>query len=89
MEVAGTSIPPNLSPKFASQYLREQHGIGRKPSTLAVLRSTGGGPRFCRDGRVVLYPIAELDRWAKEQLTEPVATTAELTAVRCAKLATL
>ena len=68
----------NLPTKEASVHLKERHGIQRKPSTLAKLRCVGGGPRFRRDGRLVVYPVLELDTWAREQLSPLVALTAEL-----------
>ena len=73
-----TELPNNLPGKEASAYLKRVHGIQRKPSTLAKLRCVGGGPRFRRDGRLVVYPVSELDAWAREQLSPIVASTAEL-----------
>lgn len=34
---------------------------------LANFRLEGKGPRFCRFGRRIYYPIDELDRWARQQ----------------------
>ncbi len=49
----------------ASQYLKDQYGIDRKSTTLAKLACLGGGPRFEHAGRVPLYPVSELDAWAR------------------------
>jgi hypothetical protein len=35
-------------------------------SFLAKKRCTGGGPRFCKIGRRVLYDIADLDEFAEQ-----------------------
>lgn len=67
-----------LKRKAASEYLREQHGIIRKPNTLAKLATTGGGPKFRKDGRFPVYSPAELDRWVEQQLSPLVASTSEL-----------
>lgn len=39
------------------------------PRTLEKYRVTGGGPRFRRFGRRIVYSIEDLDRWADEQPT--------------------
>jgi predicted DNA-binding transcriptional regulator AlpA len=44
----------------AAAYLR----VSR--SFLAKKRCTGGGPRFCKIGRRVLYDIADLDAYADQ-----------------------
>ncbi len=50
--------------------------IGIAPSTLNKLRLTGGGPRYRKIGRRVVYPITELDAWLAEQLR---SSTSEVT----------
>ena len=42
--------------------------------TLERLRLRGDGPRYCKIGRRVVYPQAELDSWV---LTRLVASTSE------------
>lgn len=37
--------------------------IGLSPSTLAKLRLTGGGPRYIKLGRAVIYDPADLETW--------------------------
>lgn len=66
-----------LSRNEASGYLKDEHGIARKPSTLAKLACVGGGPKFRRDGRRPLYAQEDLDAWADATLTPPAASTAE------------
>lgn len=37
--------------------------IGLSPSTLAKLRLTGGGPRYIKLGRTVVYDPADVEAW--------------------------
>ena len=62
----------------AANYLRENYGIIRKPTTLAKLAVIGGGPKFQRAGRIPLYTLAELDVWAASILSPLVSSTSEL-----------
>ena len=64
----------------ASRYLNDAWGISRTPKTLAKLAVVGGGPMFRMDGRFPLYETAALDAWARERLSEPKRSTAELQA---------
>lgn len=41
--------------------------LGLSASTLNKLRVTGGGPRFMKLGRRVLYDVADLEKWAVER----------------------
>jgi hypothetical protein len=59
----------------ASAYLLAQHGIRRKPATLATLRSRGGGPPFRKVGRDVIYEAADLDAWAAKVKSGPLTST--------------
>lgn len=52
----------------ASEYLRHAHGVEIKPTTLAKLASTGGGPKFYKFGRSVLYDRDFLDDWVRSRL---------------------
>ena len=70
-------LPGNLSRSEASKYLRERHGIRRTEATLAKLACVGGGPKYRKDGRLVVYPPPELDVWAEGQLSGLMASTAE------------
>ena len=68
---------PNLTPSEASDRLNEQHGIKRKPVTLAKLRCLGGSPPYFKAGRSILYPQDDLDDWAKELLGDIQTSTSE------------
>lgn len=75
-------LPPRLRKgRFngfeAHEYLQEVHGIPVAPATLAKWRSVGGGPKFQKFGRAVLYPRSELDAWAIAKLSKPLANTSE------------
>ncbi|REJ79722.1 MAG: helix-turn-helix domain-containing protein [Acidobacteria bacterium] len=41
--------------------------LGLSPATLETMRSRGGGPRFSKLGRRVVYRREELDRWLEER----------------------
>ena len=51
-----------LSVKGASNY------TGLSCSTLNKLRCSGGGPRFAKIGRRVMYNVADLDTWLEQHL---------------------
>jgi hypothetical protein len=57
----------NLLPKEAADRLRTTTG------TLANLRCAGGGPRYLKLGRRVLYPVVELEKWEQQQLRSHTA----------------
>lgn len=59
----------------ASAYLLAQHGIRRKPATLATLRNRGGGPPFHKMARDVIYEPADLDAWAAKVKSGPLMST--------------
>lgn len=67
--------PTRMRGKQASQYLETKFGIVRTPSTLAKLRSTGGGPLFQKCNRWPLYRPQDLDAWAKQLLSPPMRST--------------
>jgi hypothetical protein len=62
----------------ASAYLLAQHGIKRAATTLATLRTRGGGPPFRKAGRDVIYEAADLDSWAGRIKSPAVGSTSEL-----------
>lgn len=51
--------------------------IGLKKTTLQTYRSRGGGPRFVKAGRRVLYKLEELRAWMDARL---VTNTSECVA---------
>ncbi len=58
----------NLNRCEASDYLRDVYGIQLAPATLAKMITTGGGPRYFKANRSPLYPLDELDAWARRRL---------------------
>jgi len=58
--VAAPSAPRYLTNGEAAAFLR------LSPRTLEKLRVLGGGPRFRKFGRRVLYAMADLEAWADE-----------------------
>jgi hypothetical protein len=63
-----TNSIKRLTRKEASAYLLEKYNIHRSVGTLATLASRGGSPRFQNEGRLALYEISELDKWAQALL---------------------
>lgn len=60
--------PERSESKPVGPYLRAPEAAlysGLSVATLAKLRSVGGGPRFFRRGRMVLYTRAQLDEWCQ------------------------
>lgn len=61
----------------ASVYLVEKHGVPAAKKTLDKLAVVGGGPLMTYAGRIPLYHVDDLDRWAHSRLSSPVASTTE------------
>jgi hypothetical protein len=57
---------PFMPPEAATEYLLNQWGIRRSVQSLATYRcrSRGGGPRYRKAGRDVLYGPDDLDAYA-------------------------
>ena len=71
---------PRLRRSEVPAYLMEKHGIPIAFATLNKLASVGGGPAMQYSGRSPLYHVDDLDRWANERLSKPVASTSEKSA---------
>ncbi len=69
MTQAATTVPPmrDASPGPASRYLSNDEAasfLKLSPRTLEKQRVTGGGPKFRKFGRRVVYAIEDLESWA-------------------------
>ena len=60
----------------ASVYLKEIWGLEYSPRTLAKLACIGGPPMEYA-GRFPLYTDGNLDTWASEKISPPVASTSQ------------
>jgi hypothetical protein len=76
-----TMRPPRLVAGDAIRYLLEQHGIPVAKATLKTWAWRGGGPGYQKSGPRRLYPVEQLDEWAKRRLSPVVASTSELTSL--------
>ena len=65
------------NPKAAAKYLLEKWGIEIAPRTLANKRWSGGGPRFYRANRQIIYGDDHLDEYAIEVLGQPLSSTSD------------
>jgi hypothetical protein len=72
------SSPKYLRRKPAASYLNDTWGVPTAASTLAKLAVIGGGPTFHSAGRIPLYEIEELDRFAKVKLGKPRRSTSDV-----------
>ncbi|WP_414899364.1 hypothetical protein [Rhizobium cremeum] len=68
---------PRLRRSEVPGYLFEKHGIPIAVATLNKMATTGGGPAMRYAGRIPLYDVEDLDRWAEQRLTNPVGSTSE------------
>lgn len=60
-----TSLDPQIAP-VPRRYLDVRAAatyVGGSKSTLDKLRVCGGGPRFIRMGRRIVYDVRDLDAW--------------------------
>ncbi|MDB5971127.1 MAG: hypothetical protein JWQ90_3577 [Hydrocarboniphaga sp.] len=65
--------PPQLVTKQPSRYLTNDEAaefLRLSPRTMEKQRVIGGGPRFRKFGRRVLYAIEDLEAWASSRSFE-------------------
>lgn len=65
-----------LNREGAALYLRNK-GLPCASSTLSKLASIGGGPKFRKFSRNVVYLPAELDEWICSRLSGPKSSTCD------------
>jgi hypothetical protein len=68
------SWPEWLNRTEASDYLKNRFGIRLKPCALARHAVNGTGPVFFKDGRRVVYAIADLNAWALVRMRRCTST---------------
>ena len=66
-----------LTRREAVQYLRDELGVKRSYGHLCKLATVGGGPKYRRLGRNVLYNPIDLRDWVKKSISDPVSSTSE------------
>jgi hypothetical protein len=60
-----------ITRRFAAKYVRDTYGVRCSEKWLAKLAVTGGGPRYWKDGRAVLYRRDALDAWVDGRISGP------------------
>lgn len=60
----------NLKPAEAAERLRVS------PNTLKCWRMTGGGPRYLKLGRMVLYPVREIEAFERSHMMNATTVAA-------------
>jgi hypothetical protein len=66
-----------ISRRFAAKYVREAWGMRCSEKWLAKLVVTGGGPRYWKNGRAVLYRRDALDAWVSRRDSRPWASSSD------------
>lgn len=70
--------PIYLTRPRAAAYVRDNFGVRCSEKWLAKLAVTGGGPRFWKDGRSVLYRTYDLDAWVAQRIRGPFPSSSAL-----------
>ncbi len=73
--------PPFVRRREAGAYLVSKYGFGSN-RTLAKAAVTGDGPEFRKAGRIVLYTVDALDRWALSKIGNVRHSTSDADGVR-------
>lgn len=60
----------------AADYAKAK-GVPLSPNTLRKLACVGGGPKFRKFGRRVLYSPSDLDAWIDGRLSGPLRSTSD------------
>jgi hypothetical protein len=71
-----SDFPDYVDRRAAAEHLKRR-GLPVAFNTLQKMATTGGGPTYRVFGGRVVYTIEDLDRWAKERLSEPVRSSSE------------
>ncbi|CCG41812.1 helix-turn-helix transcriptional regulator [Magnetospirillum molischianum] len=67
----------------AADYIKAK-GLPISAGTLRKYATVGGGPRFQKFGRRVVYNPSDLDAWVDGRLTGPLSSTSDPAAQRAA-----
>lgn len=54
-----------FTPEQLQKYCLEKLNLTYSLRTFEQWRSDGKGPRYMKPGKYVIYPVIEVDRWAK------------------------
>lgn len=66
-----------LSRRLAAKYVRENYGLRCSEKWMAKLAVTGGGPRYFKDGRAVVYRRDFLDSWVMQRISGPCTSSSD------------
>lgn len=73
-------LPIYMNRRLAAKYVREAWGMRCAEKWLAKLVVTGGGPRYWKNGRSVLYRRDALDAWVARRVSGPWTSSNNLDA---------
>lgn len=74
-----------LSRRFAAKFVRENFGVRCSEKWLAKLVVTGGGPRYWKNGRSVLYRRDALEAWVARRVSGPWTSSSDAEAKEARK----
>jgi hypothetical protein len=80
-ELSLTIQPGSFVPTSAAASMLASYGLPISVSRLNVLRSIGGGPKFHRFGRRVVYTEADLKAWVVGKSAHKFNSTSEYDAL--------
>jgi hypothetical protein len=63
--------------RVAAKYVRDEWGMPCSEEWLAKLVVTGGGPRYWKSGRAVLYRRDALDAWVARRVSGPWTSSSD------------
>ena len=66
-----------LPRRLAAKYVRDNYGVRCSEKWLAKLVVTGGGPRYWKDSRAVLYRRDVLDAWVAGRVSGPWTSSSD------------
>ncbi len=77
MSESQNQIP--LTREEAAEYIKKNGGSGASitPKTLGKYASVGGGPKYHKYGRRVVYFPSDLDEWMRARMTPKLANTSQ------------
>jgi hypothetical protein len=69
--------PDAFLPRSGTAAALTERGFPVSDKTLATIASRGGGPRFHRFGRRIVYRWRDAVEWAEKRLSPPMLNTSE------------
>jgi hypothetical protein len=78
-------LPIFMPRRLAAKYVRDTWGVRCSEKWLAKLVVYGGGPRYVKNGRAVLYRRDWLETWVLGRLSDPRTSSSDSDAMGASK----